>query len=243
MTLEYKPWVGKATKIDDYDISRVAYSLGVGEDELHAVLDVETRGTGFDKHGVIKLFEEHVFYRNLPIDQRQKAVALGLANKRWRRNYKNNHETFLKAYEFHPEAALKACSWGYGQILGENYAMVGYDTPEDMVRSFAEDESNQLEAIAKFIKAAGLDDELRERNWRAFARGYNGPGYAKNDYHKKLARRFEWWQKQPDTKWSPGMETVPEADKGEYGITYEAKQPSFTIADLLIKLIRFLRGK
>lgn len=213
-------WKGKAKKIDDYDIPRIGHIIGVGEDEIHAVLDVESRGTGFNKDGsVIKLFEEHVFYRNLPRMMRADAVNKNIAWKSWRRNYKNNHAKFLKAYEFHPTAALKACSWGLGQILGENYRLAGFDNVQDMVEAFAHDEANQLEGMINFIKSANLDDELRRHDWRGFARGYNGPGYERNNYHTRLARRFAWWQRKPDTKWHPGM-----AEKEEVEAEEEIKQ-------------------
>jgi hypothetical protein len=40
--------------------------------------------------------------------------------------------------------------------------------------------------MANFIKSAGLLDNLQEKDWAGFARGYNGPGYAKNSYDVKL---------------------------------------------------------
>ena len=190
MAKDNYPWVGKGEKITDYDLPRIGNKIGVGEDEIHALLDVESRGKGFDKNGVIKLFEEHVFYRNLPKNVRQKAVNAGIAWPKWRRNYKNNHETFLHAYRFHPTAALKACSWGLGQTLGENHLACGYSTPQKMVRAYAESEANQLEGMINFIIHNGLDDELREHDWAGFARGYNGKYYYKHNYHGRLKERY-----------------------------------------------------
>ncbi|MBP1178492.1 N-acetylmuramidase domain-containing protein [Methylobacterium sp. PvR107] len=39
-------------------------------------------------------------------------------------------------------------------------------------------------------------------------RGYNGPSYAENGYHTKLAVRFAFWRKIPDTPWSPPTPAV-----------------------------------
>lgn len=199
------PWEGKAVKIDDYDLPRIGHRIGVGEDEIHALLDVESRGTGFDRYGVIKLFEEHVMYRCLPVNQRDEAVALGIAYPEWRNNYKDHHERFLKAYAFNKDAALKACSWGLGQTLGENHIACGYNTPTQMVKAYAADEANQLEGMIQFIISNKLDDELRDHDWAGFARGYNGKYYYKHNYHIRLKDRYEWWQKKPDTPWSPDM--------------------------------------
>jgi len=198
------PWQGgKQEKLTDYDIPRIGHTIDVGEDEVHAVLDVESKGNGFDKHGVIRLFEEHVFYRQLPKALRREAVKKGLAYPKWRRNYKNNYTRFLKAYKFHSEAALMACSWGLGQVMGFNYRVAGYSTVEQMVEVFTVSEAYQLEAMIEFIKSNNLDDELRNHDWSGFARGYNGKGYKRNRYDERLRARYNWWRSKPDTPWSP----------------------------------------
>mgnify|MGYP001224362777 FL=1 len=212
------PWQGGAQKkLTDYDIPRIGHSIGVGEDEIHAVLDVESRGVGFDKHGVIRLFEEHVFYRQLPKHLRQDAVKKGLAYPKWRRNYKDNYNRLLKAYAYNPEAALMACSWGLAQIMGFNFRTVGFDTVEDIVKTFAKSDAYQLEAMVEFIKTAGLDDELRNHDWAGFARGYNGKGYKRNRYDEKLKKRYDWWKSKPDTNWSP--ESAKKVQQS--GVVYE----------------------
>lgn len=54
-------WKGKAKRIEDIDLPRIGAMIGVGEDEIHAVLDVESAGSGFDSKGRVKmLFEPHV---------------------------------------------------------------------------------------------------------------------------------------------------------------------------------------
>ena len=68
-----------------------------------------------------------------------------------------------------------------------------------MVEKFKQDEEEHLLAMVRFIISAGLDDELRRHDWVGFARGYNGPGFAKNGYDKKLAASFAKWQKIKDT--------------------------------------------
>jgi len=54
-----------------------------------------------------------------------------------------------------------------------------------------------------FIVANGLDDDLRREDWRGFARGYNGAGYAQHGYHTKLKRAYEKWKRIPDTPFTP----------------------------------------
>ena len=42
---------GRAKGLDDVDQPALGYRIGVGEDELHAFMDVETSGSGFDPQG------------------------------------------------------------------------------------------------------------------------------------------------------------------------------------------------
>lgn len=211
---------GKAKRIEDVDLPRVAHEIGVGEDEIHAILDVESRGRGFDDQGrVIMLFEPHIFYKELRREptKRNRAVRQGLAYKRWgtTRYPKDSYPRLLKAIKIDREAAIRSCSWGLGQIMGFNHGMVGYGSAEAMVKAFAADEDNHLEAIVDFIVKAGLDDEIRRHDWAGFARGYNGPGYKKHNYHGRLAHRYRKWQGIKDTPWSPddAAEEEKEAQK------------------------------
>jgi hypothetical protein len=185
--------------------------IGVGEDEVHAILDVEAAGTGFDKQGRPKmLFEPHVFYRNLSGPQRDAAVKAGLAYPKWKRNYPaDSYPRLLKAMKINETAALKAASWGLGQILGENHRKAGYATPQAMVADFIEDEDNHLEAMIRFIKSANLAKHLKSHNWAGFARGYNGPGFAANGYDKKLAASYAKWKRIKDTPYNGGEEPKP----------------------------------
>lgn len=195
-------FVGKAKRLDDIDLPRIAQKIGVGEDELHAVIDVETAGGGFDSKGRPRmLFEPHIFYREVDPSLRDKAVAAGLAYSKWgtKRYPSDSYPRLEQALKLDRDAAFRSASWGLGQIMGFNCKMVGYATAEEMVAAFLDDEETHLEAMVEFIISAGLDDELRRHDWSDFARGYNGAGYAKNNYHKKLANAYSKWSKIKDT--------------------------------------------
>lgn len=203
---------GSGKRIDDYDIPRIGALIGVGEDEVHAVLDVESSGSGFDRAGRLKmLFEPHVFYRCLPQEKRAAAVSQGLAYSQWRPGEypPDSYPRLMRAMAIDESAALKACSWGLGQILGENYQAAGYMSPQAMVADFCKDEANQLEAMIRFIKSKGLDRALKMHDWRTFARGYNGASYAKHDYDGKLQRAFERWSRIKDTPYDPAKPPAP----------------------------------
>lgn len=205
-------FVGKATPLADIDLPRIGHTIDVGEDEIHAVIDVEASGGGFDKLKRPKmLFEPHVFFRNLTGVERTHAVSAGLAYAAWRPGIypSDSYPRLSAAMAINETAALKAASWGLGQILGENFVAAGYESPQQMVLAFVEGgESEHLAAMVRFIVYNRLDDELRAHNWSGFARGYNGAQYAKHGYHTKLAARYAWWAKVPDTPWSPEMDAV-----------------------------------
>jgi len=194
---------GAAKRLDDIDLPRIGATIGVGEDEIHAVLDVETRGGGFDSRGRPKmLFEPHIFWLELGEGaKRDRAHAAGLAYSRWgeKRYPSDSYPRLIEAMQIDRRAALRSASWGLGQIMGFNASAAGYDSAEAMVLDFLDDEERHLEAMVRFIVTNGLDDELRGHDWAGFARGYNGAGYRRNRYDEKLAERFRWWQGKPDT--------------------------------------------
>lgn len=203
---------GAAKRLDDIDLPKLGYRLGVGEDEIHAFLDVETRGSGFDALGrPIILFEPHVFYRNLAGALRDRAVKEGLAYKNWgAKPYpKDSYPRLRAAADIDETAALKAASWGLAQVLGENHKAAGFATVQDMVRAMMADEEMQLEAAVNFILTNKLDDELRRHDWAGFALGYNGKGYRQNRYDTKLAEAFAKWHRIKDTPWSPDAPSKP----------------------------------
>ncbi|ARB05723.1 peptidoglycan-binding domain 1 protein [Synechococcus virus S-ESS1] len=203
---------GAAKPLDKFDIPELAYRIDVSEDHLQAFLNVESRSQGFDRAGrPIILCEPHVFYRNLTGKERDAAVAAGLAYKNWgEKPYPSSqdlrYQWLMKAQKINAEAALKACSWGSTQVLGENFSMVGYPTAEAMVRAFMDDEENHVEAMVRYILATGIADDMKAERWDTVARVYNGPGYKKNGYHTKMASEFRKLRGVPDSGWKSDTE-------------------------------------
>jgi hypothetical protein len=200
-SLETAAFRGKAKRLDAWDYGRIGKQIGVGEDVVRAVVEVEASGAGFDGQGRIKaLFEPHVFWRELGERKRALAVSQGLAYPRWgEKPYPaDSYPRLTRALLIDRPAALRATSWGLGQIMGFNAKSAGYADAAAMVNAFADDEEAHLEAMIRFILSENLDDDLRRLDWSGFARGYNGPGYAKNGYHTKLAAAYAKWSARPD---------------------------------------------
>lgn len=199
---------GTAKKLADIDLPKLGALINVGEDEIHAFMDVETRGHGFDdlKRPII-LFERHKFYEYLPATKRAAAVKAGLASKT-PGGYGKESEQYGKlarAMAIDVRAALMACSWGLGQVMGFNHKLAGYATVEEFVEAMKVSEELQLRAAINFIISTGLADKLRKHDWAAFAKGYNGKNYKINNYDGKLKESFAKWSRIKDTPWSPDL--------------------------------------
>lgn len=229
MQLNPQDFRGRADKIDDLDIPRIGSVIGVGEDEVHALMEVEAGSSGFDAQGRPKmLFEPHVFYRNLSGMERERAVAQGLAYPKWRSgNYpSDSYPRLRQAMAINAEAALKAASWGRGQILGENFGLCNYASVFEMVQAFMDDEAAHIQGMIDFIIANNIDDDLRAHRWETVARVYNGPGYATHNYHGRLEAAYRKWRGIRDTAWNPDGVNVlyPTLRRGHSGFLVQHLQ-------------------
>jgi hypothetical protein len=191
-------FTGAARKIESSEIDQIAADLGVEPAAFRAVITVEAAGSGFDRAGRPKaLFERHHFYKHLKDAPglQANAVAEGLAYPKWgEKPYPKGSDAVYaeieRACAIDEEAALLSTSWGLGQIMGSNYKLAGCKSVGEMVSEACESEAGQVRQMASFIKNAGLQDELAAKNWAGFAKGYNGPQYAQNQYDQKLAAAY-----------------------------------------------------
>jgi peptidoglycan hydrolase-like protein with peptidoglycan-binding domain len=220
--LKYPDFKGPAKRIEDLDLPRIGAEIGVGEDEVHMLIDVEAAGSGFESAGRPKmLFEPHIFWRELgPGKARDTAAKQGLAYPKWKKGYpKDSYPRLLDAMKIDEAAALRSASWGASQVLGTNYKAAGFDSVHAMVNAMCEDEEHHIEAMISFCNSNGIDDDLRRlaelkrattpADCAPIARVYNGSGYAANNYHVKMAAAHNKWRKIPDTAWAPDASSGP----------------------------------
>ena len=180
------------------DILRAARVLGVEPAAIRAINEVESRGNGFLPDGrPVILFERHVMRRRLldygfPADKIEaeyphivnKAAGGYLGGAReWDR--------FHEAEEIHRPSAIEASSWGLFQIMGMHWKHLRYSSAEAFFGAMHESEGAQLDAFVRFIQAdSRLIEALRNKDWASFARWFNGPAYAKNQYDTKLSTAY-----------------------------------------------------
>lgn len=178
MTLEY---AGQAVRLQPEDIRHAARALDVDEAVVRGVIDVEAAGRWHDAYGrPVMRFEAHVFRRRTG-----RTVA----------GHPNSWDTLGRALNIAETAALESASWGGPQIMGFNHQTVGYATAKAMVEAFAGSAGAQLDALVAFIKDnRHLWRAARSDDWATFARIYNGPGYARNQYDVKLREAVGRWR-------------------------------------------------
>ena len=59
--------------------------------------------------------------------------------------------------------------------------------------------AGQVRLMLRFIEKAGLVEVMRACDWRNFARRYNGPAFARNNYDTRMAAAYQRWLKQLGT--------------------------------------------
>jgi hypothetical protein len=193
-------FVGPARPITAHDVAAQATFYQLELAALRAVMAVESRNSGYDgRRRPLILFEPHVFYRNLSGAQRDLAVRVGLAYRRWgQQPYPGGSDAQYKrlaeAIQINEEAAYRSVSIGMGQVLGENYKMAECRSAKEMFDQAKVSEANQLKHMIGFIVAKGLRDDLNRHDWRGFAGGYNGRGQVEK-YSKWLEREYKKWSR------------------------------------------------
>jgi hypothetical protein len=178
--------------------------LGLGHNEaayIWTVVEVETagltQGFGFrvDRRPQI-LFERHIFrkYTNGKFDRVAPEISgppggFGSLSEQYAK-LERAIALCAKA-KLGAEPPLKATSWGMGQVMGFNCAVTGHASCLAMVQAMVRSEDEQLACMAGFLRANGLAERLRKRDWAGFARGYNGPHYWQDRYDVKLAEQYQ----------------------------------------------------
>jgi len=181
--------------LQQQDFQNAADIIGCDAKAIKAVATVESSRSGLDPEGFpVTLFEGQWFHRLT--GGKYDADYPSLSYPNWTRafygsTWQAEKARLAKAATLDHDAAMQSASWGLFQIMGLNYRKCGFATVQDFVNAMCQGEGSQLKAFVKFIQASGLDGYLKSHNWAAFAKGYNGPQYAQNQYDTKLAAAFD----------------------------------------------------
>ncbi|WP_443477929.1 N-acetylmuramidase domain-containing protein [Novosphingobium aerophilum] len=183
---------GNSAPLSAADYEAAAKKIGCSVAAIRAVSQVESAGGGFLADGRPKiLFERHIFHKLTKGNYTAAHSDISWPKRGGYVGGAGEYPRLRQAIALDRKAALQSASWGRFQIMGFNYASSGYADVEAFVKAMVDGEAGQLDAFVGFIRKNRLDDELIRLDWAGFARGYNGPDYAANDYHNKMRRAYE----------------------------------------------------
>ena len=190
-----------AKAVTGNDIAACADRLGASPRQVLAVARVEGGGAGWDKHGLMKLlWERHYLWRRVRV-----AVPLLSNPKSGGYTIDADLDGLNDSWEkladatgrFGFNVASECASVGKFQIMGAHWKALGYPSVAEFYWQLSRSEAAHYDAFARFIEVNGLAPALHRidgnpENARAFAKGYNGSGYAKGRYHEKIAEAWSF---------------------------------------------------
>ncbi|MDM8519804.1 N-acetylmuramidase domain-containing protein [Anaerolineales bacterium HSG6] len=185
-------------------ISELAPRLSIDVGLATSIVTLQSGGRSFGEDGRLVIrFENQLFHRRWgqynpgqfqqhfsfsPNAPWQGHLWRPSADSEWQPFHANQlaeWEVLTLARSFDNEAALSSTSMGGPQILGSNYAQLGYGSVQEMFDHFADPtqgERNQILGLFDFIKHQGDGKQylvaLQQQDYYWFAVLYNGRGQA-----------------------------------------------------------------
>ena len=184
--------------LTESDFSLVSEELGIEVAAIKAVVEIEAGAAmkGFWAPGVpVVSFDQTMYAKyksKVPStegakDEKVPEGLKGYVLKKWTALVNARKKNFM--------GANMGTFWGMFQIGGFNYKLCGCEDVNEFVRRVSYSELEQLQLFAAFLINTGMVEYLRKKDWRGFARRYNGPSYAKRGYHTKMAKAYAKYSK------------------------------------------------
>ena len=186
-----------------------AKKLGISPEFLEAVIMTESSGSGYQDGKLIIRFEAHYFNRltshkysghfsyNTKKPWTEQKFRENICGEQWewihptKNQQKQEYRVFDYARRLNEEMAYRSISMGLGQIMGENYQLLDYNSAKEMYDAFSKSEDEQIKGIIKFIKAKpNAYNALKQEDFGEFVKYYNGPGKVA-EYTKKFENNLE----------------------------------------------------
>lgn len=220
-------------------VAAIAARLNVEPAALLAVAEVESGGKAFarvnGRNEPLIRWEGHYFDRRLSGTKRAAARKAGLASPKAGgvpnpAKQEDRWKLLNRAAEIDAKAAFESASYGVGQVMGAHWKSLGFGSVTELVNLCRESVAGQIEVMARFIEKFRLLSALRSRDWDAFAHGYNGSGYAKNAYDRKMAAAYAKWARK-------GIEAKPEPVKDHREAILKLGSDGPFVAELQTRLL------
>jgi len=187
-------WHHPNDQLTDADFQNAAMQLGCEVAAIRSVAQVEVGRQGaWDAQGrPTILFERHKFAHHTHGSYNHTHPDISNPTPGGYGLDRAQYERLRRAAMLNEQAALKSASWGMFQIMGENHVAAGYSNITAFVNAMLQSRSAHLSAFVSFVKSnRNLKVAIQKKDWTAFARGYNGPKYAENQYDTKLLIAYQ----------------------------------------------------
>lgn len=185
--------------LTEEDYQQAARELGVEVAAIKAVVKIEagSKLQGFWAPGVpVANYSQALYNRYCKKKTSGRKIKDGKVPEGLSGYALREWTSLTNARKKNADAADMGTYWGMFQIGGANYKLCGCESVEEMVEKMCESEHSQLELFATFIKNSGMLESLKKKDWRTFARKYNGPSYAKRGYHTRMAKEYAKYKNQ-----------------------------------------------
>lgn len=181
-------------------IAQQAAAYGISEADAAAVLQIESGGKAFNVMGrPITRFENHIFWSRWGRDHQETFNQHFQFNRegqtwtghRWRSDPNGQWQDFhgsqaaeMEVLDFarglDDTAALMSASYGAGQVMGFNYELLGYESPQAMYEAFNGGVQAQLNGMFSYFENTAALAALKRGDYTGFAASYNGQGQAEH---------------------------------------------------------------
>jgi hypothetical protein len=199
--------IERGHRITAIEYDEAARKLGVEIEVLKAIGKKEARGECFNGKGQAKiLFERHKMYQHLKKkkyseDQLNKLIEKypSIVNTVYGDyNVLSSYDKLKIAKTIDFDSAIKSCSWGCFQVLGEYYQWL-YSSPMELELAMNTCELQQFHYFIAYLEKSSphMIPALQKKDWRKIAFLYNGskwesqnPTYAKDleKYYNELKK-------------------------------------------------------
>ena len=179
--------------LTEEDYEAAAKKLGCDVAAVKAVSEVESgpHGAFLPSGDPVILFERHKFSKFTGGKYDQSNPGISNRSPGGYGPVSKQHDRFQEACALDSDAALQSCSWGRFQVMGFHWKNLGYPSLKEFVDGMYMSEANHLDSFVRYVIKNGLAKHLKNKNWAAFAEGYNGKDYKINKYDQKLAAAYK----------------------------------------------------
>lgn len=162
-----------STELSKSDFLDAVSLIGCEEAVIKSIIEVESIANGFMANQKPQIwFHRDVFSRKTNGKYDTEFPNLSNPLQGGYSVLEDQHHRLDEAMLLDKEAALLSTSWGRFQLMGYNYILAGYNSLQDFINAMYKSEREHFKAFVRYLKNLSLDQDLRNKDWKAFAIKY-----------------------------------------------------------------------